>query len=157
MPAISVTSSSAPPKVRDHLSGFILALLDADKSRTSYLPGPRHRREWLRRYVDRAHAARARVLCQSDGSLRAEGRISQEVLREVRGQVRVSYRRGHYAGMGAHLDDVAIMHYADHDQENAFDEAVVGVDAILHMASPVSFGVEDPQGKYFASYMELAS
>ncbi|KAL1751805.1 hypothetical protein FB107DRAFT_221234 [Schizophyllum commune] len=34
---------------------------------------------------------------------------------------------------------------ADITQENAFDEAVVGVDAILHMASPVSFGVEDPQ------------
>ena len=59
--------------------------------------------------------------------------------------------------MSAHLENLAGRHCADLDQENAFDEAVVGVDAILHMASPVSFGVEDPQGKYCGPYMDLAS
>jgi hypothetical protein len=31
-------------------------------------------------------------------------------------------------------------------QEGAFDEAVKGVDAILHTASPIGFGFDDPQG-----------
>lgn len=34
-------------------------------------------------------------------------------------------------------------------QANAFDEAVKEVDGIIHLASPVSFTVDDPQGELF--------
>ena len=33
-------------------------------------------------------------------------------------------------------------------QPGAFDEAVQGVDAVIHAASPVSFSTEDPEGSF---------
>lgn len=36
-------------------------------------------------------------------------------------------------------------------QPGAFDEAVKGVDAIAHAASPVSFAADDPKGDFFSN------
>ncbi|KAI5831152.1 NAD(P)-binding protein [Schizophyllum commune Tattone D] len=64
----------------------------------------------------------------------------------VRATVR-SAQKGEYLKkyFEKYADKFELSIVADITKENAFDEAVVGADAILHMASPVSFGVEDPQ------------
>jgi hypothetical protein len=38
----------------------------------------------------------------------------------------------------------------DYSQEGAFDEAVKGVDAIEHTASPAHFKADDPEGRVIA-------
>lgn len=42
------------------------------------------------------------------------------------------------------------------EQEGAFNEAVKGVDAIEHTASPFTMAIDDPQGLPFFSFPKMA-
>ncbi|KAJ7704247.1 hypothetical protein B0H14DRAFT_3646823 [Mycena olivaceomarginata] len=67
----------------------------------------------------------------------------------VRGAVRSVEKCGHLRDtFAAYGDKLELVVVPDITQEGAFDEAVEGVDAIEHMASPVHLNAENPDGMF---------
>ncbi|KAM6493009.1 hypothetical protein JOM56_011143 [Amanita muscaria] len=64
----------------------------------------------------------------------------------VRGTVRSLERSSFLVDMFKSHDKFELVGVEDIARDDAFDESVKGVDAIIHAASPVTFDVDDPNG-----------
>ena len=101
--------------------------------------------------MGRKDAPRTRIPCTRDGAHSGERPIHDRLFPKARiwYQLRVRRYRGYNQGSSGFLQILYIIltNIIFDSQDGAFDDAVKGVDAIEHTASPFNLKVQGPQGE----------